>query len=231
MALGAPTTSMARAGFNIKLDQAQWTRAQLLLTEVKDGARRVLMRSINKTIAGVKTDTISEIRKNVNVTAKAIRQTMSDDKATLSKLTARVTSSQEYGTSLAAFGARQTTKGVTVQVLKRRSRSLIPHAFILRKRGGNVVFWRTKKEWVGKGKRPWVRSQWVSTGRSGGASQVVPFYGALPDKYRLPIEKLWGPAVPDLMKHAPTLKAIEKKAVVRLDKNLQHELNYLLGRL
>lgn len=231
MALGAPITSMARAGFRIELDKASWIRAQTMLKDIKNGSSRVIMRSVNKTLTGVRTDVVNEIRKGVNITAKAIRSTITVDRATLSKMSASLTSKQEYGTSLAAFGARQTTKGVTVQVLKRRGRSLVPHAFILKKRGGNVVFWRTQKKWVGKGKRPWVRRGWVSAGRSGGATQVVPFYGALPDKYRLPIEKLWGPAVPDLMKHAPTMAAIEKKAGMRLDKNFRHELDYLLGRV
>lgn len=204
----------ASAGFSIELDKSQWLKAQALLAGVKNGASRVIVRSVNKTLTGVRTDTVKEIRRDVNITATAIRKTMGIEKASVSRMSARVTSKQKYGTSLAAFGARQTTKGVTVQVLRRKSRSLIPHAFINKKPGGNVVFWRKNKQHVGI--RPF-RKEFP--------------YARMPRKYRLPIEKLWGPAVPDLMKHGPTFKVIERKAKARLDKNFSHELDYMLSKL
>jgi len=214
MPLGAPTASIARSGISIELNQADMLRVNVMLAGVKNGAATVIMRAVNKTLAGVRTDTVAEIRKGVNVTAKAVRDTITLHKAGKADLRARVESRQDYGTSLAAFGARQTTKGVTVQVLRRSGRKLVRHAFINRKPGGNVVFWRKGKERVG----------------------TAPFrrgfpYGRLPRPYRLPIEKLWGPAVPALMKHRPTFDAIEASAKVRLDKNFAHELEYLLSRL
>lgn len=214
MALGAPTAGIARSGFDIKLDQASWTRAQIMLSGVRNGARKVIMRSVNKTLTGVRTDTVNEIRKDVNITATAIRKTIRIEKASLSRLSARVTSKQKYGTGLVNFGARQTTKGVSVQVLRRKGRSLIRHAFIASPKGGRQVFWRKGKQHVGI--RPFQKN--------------FP-YGKLPRRYRLPIEKLWGPAVPDLMKHVKTFDAIERKAGVRLDKNFNHELDYLLSKL
>jgi len=213
MPLGAPG-GISRAGFNIEIDRTSWLKAEAMLLGVKNGASRVIVRSVNKTLAGVRTDTVNEIREGVNVTATAIRKTMRIDKATVSRMTARVTSKQKYGTGLIHFGARQTAKGVTVQVLRRKSRSLVRHAFIASPKGGRQVFWRGKKQFVGT--RPF---------RKG-----FP-YAAMPLKYRLPIEKLWGPAIPDLMKHVPTFEAIERKAKARLDKNFSHELDYMLSKL
>lgn len=213
MALGSSTTSTAKAGFKVEIDRASWLKAEAMLAGVKKGASKVVVRAVNKTLTGVRTDTVNEIRKDVNVTATAIRKTMSIQRASVSKMSAKMTSKQPYGTNLAAFGARQTAKGVTVQVLRRKGRSLLRHAFINKKPGGKVVFWR-KGPHVGT--KP-VRKRFP--------------YGTLPPKYRLPIEKLWGPAIPDFMKHEPTFNAIEKKAKARLDKNFAHEIDYMLSKL
>ncbi|MGD8387328.1 MAG: phage tail protein [Desulfobacteraceae bacterium] len=221
----------AKTDFEIHLNRGSYLEAQRMLKGVRDGAERVLMRTINRTLTGLRTDIVRELRKDVNITATAIRDTITIDKARISKLSGRVTSKQLYGTSLAKFNARQTTKGVTVNVLRRKGRSLIKHAFLLKAPHGNTVFWRTKKEFVGTSKRKWSRYKWISTGRSGGESQVIPYYGALPDRYRFPIEKLWGPAVPDLIKHRATYDALDRMAGKRVDKYFTHELNFLLGRL
>jgi len=218
MAAYSPSAGVAKAGIEIKLDQVQWLRAQGLLAGVKNGSRRVVMRATNKTLAGVRTDSVKEIRQEVNLSATVVRKTMYVEKATLRDLRAAVRSRQKYGTSLIAFGARQTRKGVTVQVKKGRPRELIEHAFIRygQKGGGKQVFWRTGSLKRHVGTRPHKRT--------------FP-YGALPRRYRLPIKKLWGPAVPDIMSNEDRMRSIQKKANARLDKNFAHELDYLLSKV
>lgn len=233
MPLGAPTAGIAKSGFSIELDRSDILKVEALLSGVKNGASRVIVRAVNKTLAGVRTDTVNEIREGVNVMATAIRKTMRIDNATVSRMSAKVTSRQKYGTNLAAFGARQTKKGVTVNVIRRTGRKLIPHAFIVGKGSKRWVAWRGTRDEMSPyvGTQSLRTMQWAKNRRSGGFFETDFHYGALPRKYRLPISKRWGPAIPDLMKHVPTFDAIERKAKARLDKNFSHELDYMLSKL
>jgi hypothetical protein len=52
----------------------------------------------------------------------------------------------------------------------------------------------------------------------------------LPKAYRLPIEELYGPRVPDIMSNDPVMTAILAKAGDRLHKNLVHETEYELSK-
>jgi len=201
----------AAGGFAIELNKADLANVQIALAGVKNGASRVLSRAINKTLDGVRTDSVNEIAKEITPTKKTIRGTFTVKKTSVSNLEGR-TYSRGKPLGLIHYSARQTKKGVSVQVKRSGKRAIILGAFIAKAKGAENVFWR---QWHGAKKK---------------ARPGFP-YGALPAKYRLPIERLTGPRIPDIMGNTKVIGVILSAANVRLDKNLKNQLDYELSKL
>jgi hypothetical protein len=53
----------------------------------------------------------------------------------------------------------------------------------------------------------------------------------MPKKYRLPIHRLTGPRVPDIMDRPEVIKEILAAADARLNKNLKNQLDFELSKL
>jgi len=173
------------------------------------------MRAINRTLSGVRTDAVSEIRNQAPLKAKVVRDTMRIHKASLVDPSGKL-ESRGHGVPLIHYSARQTKKGVTFSIHKGGKRDLLTHAFIAAMRSGHRgVFTRQglKKHATGKKPTPGVA------------------YAALPRRYRLPIREEFGPAVPTIMGMDRVYKKIQGKAGKRLKKNFDHELKYLLSKL
>jgi hypothetical protein len=172
----------------------------------------VIQQSVNRTLTGVRTDATNEVANVITPTKTAIRKTMTVKKMTQADGTAYVRC-MGAPLNLIEFRARQTQKGVTVQVLKTSPRTLLKHAFIATmKSGKKLVIWR---QYEGP-RRPW--------------DKHVP-YGKLPKKYRLPVEGLTSLAIPDVMGHEPTMNKILDLGDNRLQKNLKDRLNYEVSKL
>ena len=189
----------------------------------------VLNRAINNILSGVKTDASTEIRTVVTATKKVVDGVIKISKASVASLEGRVTIS---GTPLPliAYSARQTLKGVSVQVRKDSGRKVIPGTFITTVRtakqaasgyeGHEGVFWRTWHAGTGKkgknmGKKPWKR--------------IYPGEGPNP---RLPLEQRFGPRIPDyIAEKGPVMASVLKKADDRIQKSLDKELNYEMSKL
>jgi hypothetical protein len=124
--------------------------AQKLLSGIKDGSRKVIVRALNKTVGtssgGVQSDAVKAVAGEFNLTQKDIKRDFKVKKATYTDLSAYVRS-QGKPIPLGRFiRTRQTLKGVSVQVKKGRSRTIIRHAFIPKLKSGHIgVFWRTGK--------------------------------------------------------------------------------------
>ncbi len=197
----------------ISIDPVNQSKVRSLFSGMKTVGEKVLSRSLNKTLTGVKTDASTEIRKELNAKKAAVDETFTLNKATIKKLNASIIST---GTPLALIdfvGTRQTAKGVSVLVKKAGSRKIIPGAFITTLKGGHKgVFWR---DWHGtkKPKNSKIR------------------YGTLPRKFRLPMSERFGPRVPDILSNQPVMDAVLKKASDRLHTNINHELEYELSKL
>lgn len=54
---------------------------------------------------------------------------------------------------------------------------------------------------------------------------------ALPHKFRFPIKERFGPRVPDIFSNSQVMDAVLEKAGNRLHANINHELEYELGKL
>lgn len=211
--------------FSIEMDSANLANVQAVLIGIKNGAARVISRSINKTLDGVRTDAVGEISKDITPTKTKIRNTFVVKKTTIASLKGQ-TYSKDTPQGLIHYQPRQTQKGVSVKIKRKGKRTLIPGAFIVKAKNAYNVFWR---EWHGP-KRP-LRTAWRSAGRSGGRYEGTFPYGAMPKKYRLPIHRLTGPRFTDIMAKPEVMAEILKLADARLNKNISNQLDYELSKL
>ena len=199
------------SGFSVKVDENDLAEVERSLIGIKNGYPKVVTRSLNKTLTGVRTDSIKEIRKIITPKAKVIRDTFKLDKANYRNLSATV-KSVGGPLPLIKYNARQTKRGVTIQIKKKSARSLFPNAFIATVKKHKGIFSREKPPYRTdkSNKIPWAK---------------------FPRKYRLPISEKFGPRVPDIMENAGVMKPILEKAWVRLKKELDHQLTYEMSKL
>jgi Prophage minor tail protein Z (GPZ) len=114
-----------------------------LPAQVRDGA---MASALNKTIEQGRTAAIREITSEYNVKAKYVRERLIMRRARRSDGAYSVTASLAGGdgrkraANIITFGARQTSKGVSVSIRKGGGRKLIANAFIGNK--GRTVFMR-----------------------------------------------------------------------------------------
>jgi len=184
---------------SLKIDQGDISKVKFMLGALSKAGDRVIQQAVNKTLTGVRTDATNEVAKVITPTKTAIRKTMTVYKMTAGDGNAFV-KCVGGPLNLIEFKARQTKKGVTVQVKESGGRKLIKHAFIqTMKNGKRLVLWRVTK----------------------GGKRVA----------RYPIEAMSSLAIPDVMKHGPTMAEILRLGGIRLKKNLNARLNYELSKL
>ena len=212
---------MANQALRIEVNQQDLHNVRTLLAGIGHAVPRITRMAVNRTLAGVKTDATNEVAKVITPKKAEIRKTISVKKYEFRGDDSAYVRCKGRRMALIHFKARPTKKGVTVQVLKSEPRSLIKHAFIATMKSGHKgVFWR--KEWGGK------RGS-VRPGRKFGPEFTD--YGSLPGKYRIPISERFSFAVPEVLGHPPTIKAVLDLAGPRLKKNMEHALNYELSKL
>lgn len=204
----------------IRINQADVDKIRTMLAGIKDAAPKTMVRALNTTLTGVKTDASAEIRNVITAKKAAVDGTFRIVRATVTQMSG-LFESKGKPLPLIDFAARQTKSGVSVQVRKDRPRSVVEGAFIATVRtkaqaaqeitGHKGVFWR---QWHGS-KSP--------------KKKIA--YGKLPKRFRLPIAQLFGPRVPDILSNAPVMANVLAKAEERLHKNMERELNFELSKL
>ncbi len=178
---------------NLNIDTDGLKNAQLFFEVFGDKAKGALSRSINRTIQGVRTDSVKNVRENYNVKAASVRKGFSFKKANRrnSNASALIRGSR---ISLREFGARpnslRSRPKVGLSVRVGRQRKTIRGSFF------------------SKGKHVFRRSE----------------------KTRLPIEKLLGPSIPQMMNNIDVVSNVEKSAVERFEKNFKHEMSREIQR-
>ena len=189
------------------IDQGDLARVRLMLGAFSPAVPKITRMAVNKTLTGVRTDATNEVAKVITPTKTKIRKTITTKKMWGKNDIAYVLCKGKR-LGLIHFKARQTKKGVSVQVKKSEPRSLIKHAFIMTMKSGHKgVFWR---EWEGTRKPVSARVQ----------------YGRLPKQYRLPMSERFSFAIPEVLGHPPTIKKVLELAGPRLKKNVDDALNY-----
>lgn len=168
-----------------------------------------IARSLNRTASSAKTLASREIRKTHKIPARELSKTITIRKASGrdDRLQADV---QAEGKPLPAmaFGARQTRKGVTIDV--KGSRKLLPGMFILTMKSGHKgVFARVQTEGTYKdGELLGRRKRVNKTGSD------------------LPIGEVKSVGVPRAFSNAAVIKALEAKSHETFPPTLLHELKW-----
>lgn len=205
------------SAFSIQINQEDMKAVRVMLDGIEKSISLVTMRAVNKTLTGVKTDASSAIREKLNVKKSAVDETFKIKKATTLNLAAKFQSTGKPLALTDLVGTRQVQKGVSVQVRKDKSRTILQRGFIATMKSGHEgVFWR---EW-----------QWHNK-PSAKLNRFIP-YARLPKIYRLPIKEGSAPRVPDYLgDKGPIMKTVLTKANERLHSNLDHELEFELSKL
>lgn len=200
-----------------------------MLGDCKTVPEKVISRALNKTMTGIKTDAWNEIKQVLNAKQADVYDTFKVTNATISDLSCKFVSTGKH-LPLMTFGARQTTKGVSVQVLKAHPRETIPKTFIATMKSGHQgVFWR-------KWHQPNLNSGMEAKANKAGyfwsrkTQRFVPM-ALLPDRFRFKISERFSLRVPDLLSGPPVSDAVMAKANERLVTNLDREVNYELSRM
>jgi len=192
-----------------------------ILIGTKNGAVKVLVRSLNKTLTSVKSRAAKEVAADLNLPQKRIKKDFKIIKANFGNPSGSFTSKGKPVGLISFIGTRQTKAGVSVKVKKGNSRKIIRHAFIATAKNASNVFQRPYE-----GERKKAQPGFV--------------YGALPKKYRFPvpsgggkgrIDRLTGPRIEDEMDKPHVIAAIMAHANERLNVILEQEVNFELSKL
>ena len=184
---------------------------------------RVAFRAMAKVVKGVKTDADAEIRniynlKKSKVSGGIYTKTGTMDKPLMSVTVGKHGDDSSKPISLINFGARQTQKGVSTQVLKSGGRKLTPHLFIADGKNANRHVFVRQYRWKDKG--PYKSN-----------SKRLP-YAKFPAKFRGPILKRTGPRLADAFTGRPDVyQRIKDKAVVRIKKEVEYQMDIALASL
>lgn len=170
-----------------------------------DVTEKATVRALNRVADQVKTAAAREMRDaGYNLKVSDIKKGITTSKAYAGSLRAKVRAS---GRPIALFkyGARQTSKGVSVEVLN--GRKVITGAFIATMpnghRGVYVRVGRTHKKVVKAGKGGW----------SG-----------------LPIKELFGPSVPDGLANSAVQEALQRLISEKFPEVLRQQIKYLSSK-
>lgn len=184
---------------------------RMLSTLSGDEANKAMMRGINDTLTGVRTDGTKILSDHYALTASAIRESWKISKASFRDPVGVVGSTGTF-IRLIKFGAKQTKTGVSVKVLQKNPRAVIAHAFIgksKKSQGSEQVYWRKYK---GARKKP-------VPGRA---------YAKMPFEYRFPVKALYGPRIQDYLGDPEIIGTVTKLAGERLSKNMQREVDAIM---
>lgn len=195
----------------ITINQNDIAEIRTMLRQIKDEAPKAVVRAINETMPGVRTDGTKLLSDHYALTAPSIRESWKINKAKFRDPHGVVSTAGTF-IRLINYGAKQTKTGVSVKILKAGKRKVIKHAFIstVRKDQSNKqVYWRTYK---GPHSKP------VSNRA----------YAKMPLKYRVPVEALYGPRIQDYLGDPYVMSMLTKMTEERLSKNMRRAIESIL---
>ena len=198
----------------MQLDTASLDRAKIMMAELRGIEPKVKSRAINRSLTSVRAEAVSLISLDLNLSQTKIRDSFTMNKATVSNPTGSVVSSSKPIPLIDFNGTRELARGgVSVQVKKTGARVKLLHAFVaVMKSGHRGVFER-------------------EAGNFGRTFQILKNYAAMPKRYRLPIEEMFGPRITDEYAKGPIIEAVQRRAAEVYTSNYEHELDYELGLL
>lgn len=180
----------------IQIDGDKLKLVEDMLAHIPKGAERAVSRSMNRTIIGVRTIVTKSVTELYEIKSGDVRETIRIEKASPSKLSARLISSgpviglQRFKHSPKSARSRPKI-GVRVRVRKDSPMEPYKGAFLTPSIQG--IYRRTTRD-------------------------------------RLPIERIYGPAVPSMVKTVTDEQQIQDQAGDRFIKELNHEVDFLLTK-
>ncbi len=192
-------------------------------------ADTVMARAVNRTLTSVRAQCARKIGEDITPKISTIKAHIKQKKAYKTNPIGWLECSGRP-LNLIHYRARQTKKGITVQVKKNKPRALLRHAFIADIGGGKV--YRNDPRFSGttqskKGPQVYWRKY------SGPRKPATPGrrYAALPYEYRWPLKNLTGPRIPDILADDEVMIPILADAKDKLTGNLKHEIDFMLDKL
>lgn len=199
----------------LKVNETDLLAVKTMFAGVKGAYKRVVMRSINKTLTNTRVFAVKEIGKDLNLTPARIKLDFHEDRAFMTRIRGRLFSTGGPISLTTYRGTRQLKAGVKIRVHKSKSATLLKHAFIESKGSGSgapQVFWR---RWEG------TRAK-IRPGFS---------YARLPQRYKYPLERLTGPRIEDEYSKDKVINPVMKYAGERFVINLDAQVKYELSKL
>ncbi len=180
-----------------------------------------MVRTMNRVISGVKTDTKKTINSEYHISQKDIAEKLGNTKATYQNMSAKVYS-KGRPIRLAKFKVKKNKSPgksgnsyASVKVKKSGSGGEIKGAFVATMNNGV--------------KGVFVRESYHKKGYGSGiiAGRKSKEYGG---SLREPIYQLYGPGVASMMNEYKVIKVVNKKGNERFVKRLDHEIDYILKK-
>jgi hypothetical protein len=201
----------------VEISKYDIAKLDIILAGIKNGAVKILVRSLNKTLTSVKSNAAKSVAQDLNVTQKRVKSDFKKShKASWNNPTAGFVAQGKPLPLVDFIGTRQVKKGVSVKIKKSGAREIIKHAF-------KGIIWAGKED-VG---------QRIYEGERQPARGTYPYtsYRKLPFEYRWPLRKLTGPRVEDELGKSKVIGAVMAYANERLNVILEQEVNYELSKL
>ena len=223
---------MAKTTLNLKIDQADIAKVNLLMGDIKNGVPKVMVRAINKTLDGVQTDAVKFIAVDLNLTQARIREDFFINKASWDYIAGSVVAKGKP-VNLASFQGTTENRsdwngGLSVKIKKSGARVKLKHAFLW-SRGAGPFKMNTESGGISQdtAKTAFER-EWHDYHTFRSVFSPWKKFGA---KYRLPLEERRGPRIEYEFAKDRVLKSVEIEAKGRIDANIAHELDYELSKL
>lgn len=191
----------------ITVDAEKLKEVERRLGQYPKKAPLAIMRALNRTAANVKTNASKKVREEYTAKAKDVNSTFTVRRASKSSLSAAVESSagalglDKFKVSPKEPRHNKPPKALKVQVKKSGGAKRIVGAFVASV-NGNKVF---KRQPGAKGKK----------GKGGNWTA-------------LPIERLFGPPVPQMLDNRSVRAFVEQEAAKTFDNRLDHEIKRIM---
>jgi len=230
---------MSTSNMSVRIDAESMRQVQdMLMLLGSDEVPKAQARGINKTMTGVRTDGVKMMTERYALTASEIRDSWKINTCKISDPSGDV-STKGVPIRLMKFGAKQVSTGVSVKVLKTEGRKIVKGAFIGKINKGQNEDQVYIRQWkfdnpggssnAGTGQMNMKGYIWSKKyNRYIPAKWMEQFQNTGEFKYRFPVKALYGPRIQNIF-DTEKFKILMDMAEVRLFKNIDHEVNYLLG--
>ena len=211
----------------VEANKIDLAKVKTTLGLIKKNVSPVIYRAINKSIGINRTFFINQVYKDLNLTKTRIRSGFKSKagnwlvlKANSGRLRGQYWASGGPVGLINFIGTKSLAKGkgVSVKIKRNGSRFHLKHAFIREIKGAKNVWQRSS---TARGGRAYVPGRQY-------AGFMEKVYGR---RYRLPIERMAGPRIQDIMAYPGVYVLTDRHAVETLQKNIDSQLAYELSKL